>query len=101
MKIGEKTKAIISRNNIENDTLGRYADLGDWILSPANFPGPVGMVQGPSSQEDRLLTARMILRYGKRPEHGQAMVLCRSKDQSETLTISAEIDDSVIEKMRI
>ena len=101
LRLGDRAKAVVSRNEDEGKLLGHLRHAGTWHLRPANFTGPDGLVVGPSDREARGRLAAILARYGKRPVAPPWRVTATYRDQEETLEAAAPFDDAVLRGMLI
>ena len=101
LRLGERNKAIVSRNEKENKHLEDLWPDGALLFVPANFPGPVALAIGHIKPEEKMLVARMILRYGKPPKEGDAAVLCRDQSSQEEIRVDSALENNEIEKIHI
>jgi len=65
----ESSKVIIGRNEQENGYLEGRRSWAQAYLWPIGFTGPVALVFGNPTKDERLWTARAIARYGKRAHY--------------------------------
>lgn len=99
-RISEGTKAIVARNERENNELEKYQALSDSFFIP-NFKGPLVFVKGRISDEEIRIIGSMLLRYGRAGSDRPVMIRYAG-DSSEQIVITADkISDDDIELMRI
>ena len=63
-RLNEGAKAIIGRNENENDKLSNFAS-DFWVLRVKDFPGPLTLVTEDASEEELLLAAKLTARYSQ------------------------------------
>ena len=63
--------------------------------------GPVALVEGVPTWEERQLAARIVARYGKGKELAKVEVEWREGDLVETYEVEPERDEARIEALRI
>jgi len=64
-RISPAAKAVVGRDEPENNKLLELSGDGDILLEAADFKGPLTLVRGAPSDEDLCLAAMLTLRYGK------------------------------------
>ena len=101
VRLGEHTKAVVTRNEGEGKVLGHLRHAGTWYLRPANFTGPDALIVGPSDREDRRTVAEILARYGKRPAVPPWRVGATFRDDEEVLDAVAPFDDARLRGMLI
>jgi hypothetical protein len=63
--------------------------------------GPVALVEGEPTWEERQLAARIVARYGKGKDQPEVTVEWREGDLVETYAVPPEADEAKIESLRI
>jgi tRNA-uridine 2-sulfurtransferase len=58
-----KTRFYCGRDQASNEAITSLAQPGDALLISNDIPGPVGLLRGNISQENKLLAARIVSRY--------------------------------------
>jgi hypothetical protein len=99
-RISPKVKLIVGRNEMENALLERYV-AGRARLMARDLNGPVALVEGEPTWEERVLCARVVARYGKGKDLPRVAVEWREDDVAETYDVPPEADEPRIESMRI
>ena len=99
IRLSEKTKAIVSRNEPETIALPHYRTGGSWYLTPANFIGPDAVIVGPSDEALRLDAARILVRYGKKRPEGDYLVTATHGARTEELEPNGPYDDARLRSM--
>jgi tRNA-specific 2-thiouridylase len=67
-RLSEKAKAIVGRNERENDSLAGFA-VGRTRIEPVAVMGPTALVEGDPSEDDLLLAAALAARYSDHGNH--------------------------------
>jgi hypothetical protein len=92
---------MVGRTEVENGILDTYAE-GYGRLLATGFNGPIGLVDGTPTWEERQLAARIVARYGKGREAAEVEIEWRDPDGGvEVLTVTPEPDEARIEAIRI
>jgi hypothetical protein len=99
-RISPKVKLVVGRNEMENALLEGYVG-GRARLMARDLNGPVALVEGEPTWEERVLCARVVARYGKGKELPQVAVEWREDGLAETYDVAPEADEARIESMRI
>jgi hypothetical protein len=95
------TRLMVGRTEVENGILDTYAE-GYGRLLATGFNGPIGLVDGTPTWEERQLAARIVARYGKGREAAEVEIEWRDPDGGvEVLTVTPEPDEARIEAIRI
>lgn len=63
-RLSEGAKLIVGRNEGENVFLSRYTE-GRYQVSALDYNGPLALVEGEPSTEDREIASKIVARYGK------------------------------------
>jgi tRNA U34 2-thiouridine synthase MnmA/TrmU len=99
-RLSPRAKLVIGRNEMENALLEHHV-AGRARLEAPEVLGPVALVEGKPSPEDRQLAASVVARYGKGREAARVRVEWREGDRSETLEVEPLADETRVEGMRI
>jgi len=100
-RLSPTVKLIVGRTEVENGVLQTYAD-GHARLMATQVTGPVGLVVGVPTWEERQLAARILARYGKGKDEPTVEVSWRDPDGGvETLVVEPERDEARVEQLRI
>ena len=100
-RLSPTTKLIVGRTEVENGVLETYAE-GRALLLAARLNGPMGLVEGEPTWEERQLAAAIIARYGKGKDDPQVEIEWRDPDGSvEVFGVAPEQDEARIEAIRI
>ncbi len=99
-RLSPRAKLVVGRNEMENALLERYAG-GRARLEALDVLGPVALVEGEPTWEERQLAARIVARYGKGRGLPQVVVDWREGDVVERYSVAPEEDEARIEALRI
>jgi tRNA U34 2-thiouridine synthase MnmA/TrmU len=88
-RLTEKTKAIVGRNAIDNDTIEHLAIAGDALIRIAQVPGPTVLVPGGGDEDTRLLAARLCARYSDAPKDRTVAAYCLRNGITTPLSVMA------------
>jgi len=62
-RLGDKTRVIVGRDQVENDLLEKIAEPGEIIVKPEIIPGPSCLVSQGVDEEQLLVAAAICARY--------------------------------------
>jgi len=99
-RLSPRAKLVVGRSEVENVILEKYAD-GRARLEAKDVLGPIALVEGEPTWEERVLAARIVARYGKGKDLPQVAVEWREGDLVETYAVPPESDEARIEGLRI
>jgi hypothetical protein len=99
-RLSPAVKLVVGRTEVENATLVSYGG-GRARLMARDLNGPVALVEGTPTWEERQLAARIVARYGKGRSLPRVAVEWVEDGVSETLDVEPERDETRIESMRI
>ena len=99
-RLSPGAKLVVGRTEVENALLERYA-AGRARLEARDVLGPVALVEGEPTWEERQLAARIVARYGKGKDLPEVTVEWREGDLVETYSVPPECDEARIEALRI
>ena len=100
-RLSPVARLMVGRTEVENATLDSYAEGCSRLLA-TSFTGPVGLVDGTPTWEERQLAAAIIARYGKGREAPLVEIEWRDPDGAvERFSVVPEPDEARIEAMRI
>jgi hypothetical protein len=85
---------------VENALLEHHVP-GRARLEAKGVLGPVALVEGVPTYEERLLAAAIVARYGKGKDLSRVEVEWREGDMVETYEVAPEQDEPKIEALRI
>jgi tRNA-uridine 2-sulfurtransferase len=99
-RLSPRAKLVVGRTEVENALLERYT-AGRARLEARDVLGPVALVEGEPTWEERQLAARIVARYGKGKDLSEVVVVWREGDLVEQYPVPPEQDEARIESMRI
>jgi tRNA-uridine 2-sulfurtransferase len=99
-RLSPRAKLIVGRTEMENVILEKYGE-GRARLEARGLLGPIALVDGEPTWEERVLAARIVARYGKGKELPEVTVEWREGDLVETYAVAPETDEGEIERRRI
>lgn len=101
-RLSEECKAIIGRDERENEKLLDLATSGDLVLKVANFSGPIALVRGRVTDEQIYGAAAMTARYSKARSEKIVEVGYRRMPEREAKSILVRpADDEKLKVMRV
>ena len=92
-RLNEKTKAIVGRNAMDNETIERLAERGDALIRIDSFPGPTVLVPGGGDEETRRLAAGICARYSDGPRDRELVAGCLRDGSATSLAVLAVIPE--------
>ncbi|MFY3746679.1 thiamine biosynthesis protein [Anaeromyxobacter sp. Red801] len=99
-RLSPRAKLIVGRTEVENALLEHHVE-GRARVEARDVLGPVALVEGVPTWEERQLAARIVARYGKGKDAGRVVVEWREGDLVETYEVEPEHDEARVEAMRI
>jgi hypothetical protein len=100
-RLSAASRLMVGRTEVENGILETYAG-GYGRLVATSFKGPVGLVDGTPSWEERQLAAGIVARYGKGRGEAEVEIEWREPDGAvERLRVPPEPDEARLEALRI
>jgi len=99
-RLSPRVKLIVGRTEAENAILEGYRG-GRARLEAQDLTGPVALVEGVPTWEERVLAARIVARYGKGKELPRLSVGWQEEGFEETYEVEPERDEARIESLRI
>jgi len=99
-RLSPRAKLVVGRTEVENRLLEHYAP-GRARLEARDCLGPVALVEGEPTWEERVLAARIVARYGKGRALPEVAVEWREGDLVETYRVAPEPDEVRLEALRI
>lgn len=88
-RLGPSAKAIVGRNQRENQALQTLANRNDAILRPVGVPGPTVLVPGGGFSQEVYTAAAIAAAYSDTGEKDKIEILIEGRDRNETLTLAA------------
>jgi tRNA U34 2-thiouridine synthase MnmA/TrmU len=99
-RLSPRAKLIVGRSEVENALLEHYTE-GRARLEAKVFNGPLSLVEGDPTAEERLLACRIAARYGQGKDAPTVEIEWREGDAVECHAVAPETDEARIESMRI
>ncbi len=99
-RLSARAKLIVGRTEVENALLERHVE-GRARLAARDVNGPVALVEGEPTWEERVLAARIVARYGQGRAAPAVAVEWREGELVECYEVPPEADEARIEAMRI
>ncbi len=100
-RLSPRAKLVVGRTEPENAILESYAG-GRARLEARDVPGPVALLEGVATWEERVLAARIVARYGKgRTLPRVAVRLREAAGPEEVYEVEPEGDEARIESLRV
>jgi tRNA-uridine 2-sulfurtransferase len=99
-RLSKAAKLVVGRSEGENAILESYGE-GRARLMARDLTGPVALVEGTTTWEERQLAARIVARYGKGRTLPRVEVEWSEDGVVEVLGVEPEPDETRIESMRI
>ena len=99
-RLSPRAKLIVGRTEVENVLLEKFA-AGRARVEAQGVLGPVALVEGEPTWEERVLAARIVARYGKGKDAPRLAVEWREDELLETYEVEPERDEARIEALRI
>jgi tRNA-specific 2-thiouridylase len=101
-RLSPTVKLIVGRTEVENVTLESYAGESRARLVALGHAGPLALVEGVPTWEQRQLAAGILARYGKGKDQPSVEVEWRDADGAvELLQVEPERDEARVESLRI
>ena len=99
-RLSPRAKLVVGRSEAENAILEGYRG-GRSRLEARDVNGPVALVEGAPTWEERTLAARIVARYGKGRALARVAVAWEEDGVVETYEVEPEADEARIESLRI
>jgi tRNA-specific 2-thiouridylase len=99
-RLSKAAKLVVGRSEGENAILESYGE-GRARLMARDLTGPVALVEGTTTWEERQLAARIVARYGKGRTLSRVDVEWTEDGVVDVLEVQPEPDETRIESMRI
>ena len=99
-RLSPRAKLVVGRSEVENALLAHHVP-GRARLEAKGLLGPVALVEGVPTWEERVLAARIVARYGKGKDLPRVAVEWREGDLVETYEVEPEPDEARIEGLRV
>jgi tRNA U34 2-thiouridine synthase MnmA/TrmU len=99
-RLSPRAKLVVGRTEVENALLEHHVE-GRARLEAKGVLGPLALVEGEPTWEERLLAAAIVARYGKGKDLPKVEIEWREGDLVETYEVAPEPDEARIEAMRV
>ena len=99
-RLSSRAKLVVGRSEVENALLEHHVE-GRARLEVKDVSGPVALVEGEPTWEERQLAARIVARYGKGKDLPQVKVEWREGELVEEYEVAPELDEARIEALRV
>jgi len=99
-RLSPRAKLIVGRSEVENALLERHAG-GRARLEAQGVLGPVALVEGLPTWEERQQASRIVARYGKGKDLAVVTVEWREGDLVEHYRVAPEDDEARLEALRV
>ena len=98
MRIAERTKVIIGRDESDNNLLENARHEGEAALTWLDGNTPVGVVCGRQGQEHIEMAARLLLRYTKAEAGAECRISVRQDGLEQTISVTNTLTPSDVER---
>jgi tRNA U34 2-thiouridine synthase MnmA/TrmU len=99
-RLSPRAKLVVGRSEVENALLEHHVE-GRARVEARDVLGPVALVEGVPTYEERQLAAAIVARYGKGKDLPTVQVEWREGDLVEVYEVAPEPDEARIEALRI
>jgi hypothetical protein len=100
-RLSPRAKLVVGRTEVENAILERYGAAHARLAAREPVLGPVAVVQGVPTWEERMLACSIVARYGKARGAAEVEIEWREGDEVERYTVAPLADEPRLEGMRI
>ena len=97
LRIGERSKVIVGRNEADNNLLETARLPGEAALTWLEGNTPVGIVTGTQGEELYDLAARILLRYTRAETNAQCKLEVRVNDETRVLSVNNDMHETTVE----
>jgi hypothetical protein len=99
-RLSPRAKLIVARSEPENALLEHHVE-GRARLEARDVTGPIALVEGTPTWEERLVAARIVARYGKGKDAPKVVIGWREGDLQEFYEVEPERDEAHLEAIRL
>jgi tRNA-specific 2-thiouridylase len=99
-RLSPRAKLVVGRTEVENALLEHHVE-GRARVEAKGLMGPVALVEGEPTWEERVLASRIVARYGKGKDLPKVEVEWREGELVDTYEVEPERDETRIERLRI
>ena len=100
-RLSPRAKLIVGRTEVENALLERHVPGRARLVAKDPILGPLALVEGEPTWEERQLAARIVARYGKGRDLPEVVVEWREGELVEEYAVAPELDEGRVEALRI
>jgi hypothetical protein len=100
-RLSPRAKLIVGRTEVENALLERYVPGRARLVAKDPILGPLALVEGEPTWEERQLAARIVARYGKGKDLPEVLVEWREGELFEEYAVVPELDEARVEALRV
>jgi hypothetical protein len=99
-RLSPRAKLVVARSEVENLMLEHHV-AGRARLEARDVLGPVALVEGTPTWEERLVAARIVARYGKGKDAPKVVVEWKEDETKEFYDVEPQRDEAAIEALRL
>lgn len=92
-RIGERTKAVIGRNEADNNLLETARQAGEAAITWLDGNTPVGIITGIQGEEAISIAARILVRYTKAEPNAACRILVRADNTERVITVINDLGE--------
>jgi predicted nucleic acid-binding protein len=96
LRVGERTKVIIGRDESDNDLLEAARQAGEAAITWLDGNTPVGVITGRQDPECLDLAARIMLRYTRADKDAACRISVRRSGTEQVLTVCNDLDEEAV-----
>jgi len=85
-RLDNRTKAIVGRNQQDNDDIASLAEDNDTVIEPVDFAGPSALLRGNRSEDNVRKAAGLVVLYSKARTQPAATVVVKHGSDSRNVT---------------
>jgi tRNA U34 2-thiouridine synthase MnmA/TrmU len=100
-RLSPRAKLVVGRNEVENAILDRYGSGRARLAAAEPVLGPVALVEGEPTWEERMLACAILARYGKAKEQTSVSVEWSEDGVLERYEVTPFADEARLEQMRV
>ncbi len=100
-RVGPRTKALIGRNEAENELLFRNIQPGEAALRWVEGSSPLGVVMGTVDDALLVTSAKLLLRYTRAEAGAECRIKVEIDGSERVIVVPNEFSDPAIEEYRI
>jgi hypothetical protein len=96
LRMGERTKLIIGRDESDNNLLENARHEGEAAITWMDGNTPVGVITGHQGPEYLQLAARLLLRYTKAEKGADCRISVRQSGAEQVVTVRNNLDEEAV-----